>query len=213
MLCNSFAENAKRLLFWVTTCIQDKHIWALADTGSCRNLMSENFYKLLPVPSKIFPPGHTIVVAGDGKVLDLLGWALFNFEIGGKNLYHEVGIVRDLPVDFLLGRELRKPHGCSLQYSNLGRNVFELGNLKCFICESNYEILKKRAPHLLNTNFVRQPLRKFNTLINVTSEMQTLPAREDPETVKHREKLEKVLLELKGSEMAISQKRISRHET
>ena len=71
--------------------------------------MSEKFWKTLPVPAKIQPPGSTVVVAGDGKILDLVGWAILNFEIAGHTVYHEVGIVKDLPLEFLVGGELMKP--------------------------------------------------------------------------------------------------------
>ena len=66
---------------------------------------------------KMSPPGSTVVVAGDGKVLELLGYVILNFSIASQTVYHGVGIVKDLPVEFLIGGELMKPHGCTLQYS------------------------------------------------------------------------------------------------
>ena len=50
MLMTNVKQSAKRLLFWVITSIQNRNLWALADTGSCRNLMSEKFWKALPIP-------------------------------------------------------------------------------------------------------------------------------------------------------------------
>ena len=137
ILCANVKSSAKRLLFWVVTSIQNKNLWALADTGSCRNLINEKFWKNLPIPLKMSPPGSTVVVAGDGKVLDLLGWVILNFSIAGQTVYHEVGIGKDLPVEFLIGGELMKPHGCTLQYSTAGRNVFHLGNNVCETCFEN----------------------------------------------------------------------------
>ena len=49
------------------------------------------------------PPGPTVVVAGDGKILDLLGWVILKFEINGQILYHEVGVVNHLPLEFMIG--------------------------------------------------------------------------------------------------------------
>ena len=130
-------QSAKRLLFWVITSIQNRNLWALADTGSCRNLMSEKFWKALPIPVILTPPGSTVVVAGDGKILDLLGWTIINFEIAGQTVYHEIGVVKDLPVEFLIGGELMKPHSCSLQYVTSGCNTFHLGSLTCPISPEN----------------------------------------------------------------------------
>ena len=111
----------------MTATVQDRDVLTLADTGSCRNLMSESFWKSLPVQGILAPPGSTVVVAGDGKNLDLLGWLLVKFTIGGRPLYHEVGIVHDLPLDFLLGGEFMVPHTCNLQYSPDALNTFTLG--------------------------------------------------------------------------------------
>ena len=103
-------EPAKKLLFWVKGSVQNKNLWVLADTGSSRNLMSEKFWKQLPIPPKLSPSGSTVVVAGDGKILDLLGWIILNFDIAGQTVYHEVGVVKDLPLEFLMGGEVMKSH-------------------------------------------------------------------------------------------------------
>ena len=73
----------KDCFFLVITSIQNRNLWALADTGSCRNLMSENFWKALPIPVTLTPPGTNVVVAGDRKILDHLGSTILNFEIAG----------------------------------------------------------------------------------------------------------------------------------
>ena len=65
--------SSKRAMFWFVLIMQDKSLWGLADTGSCRNLMSEKFYNSLPLKVDLKPPGSTVVVARNGKSLDLLG--------------------------------------------------------------------------------------------------------------------------------------------
>ena len=85
--------------------------------------MSEKFWKALPIPVTLTPPGSTVVVAGDGIILDLLGWTILNFEIAGQTVYHEIGVVKDLPVEFLIGGELMKPHACTYNM---------LPQVKCF---------------------------------------------------------------------------------
>jgi len=149
ILCANVKNSSKRLLFWVIVSLQDKNIWALADTGSCRNLVNEKFFRTLPIQATILPPGSTVVIAGDGKILDLIGWLILNFEVAGTTVYHEIGIVKDLPVDLLLGGELMKPHGCMLQYVTSGRNVFKLGNKTCATCKENYELIRTKDSKLL----------------------------------------------------------------
>ena len=73
----------------------------------------------------MFPPGSVQVIAGDGNALDLLGWVILKLEICNDVVYHEVGVVKDLPVSILLGGELMRPHCCSLQYTATGRNNFQ----------------------------------------------------------------------------------------
>ena len=158
ILTNS-EPSCKRSLFWVTASVQDKNVWTLADTGSCRNLMSNAFWESLPIHDVLTPPGSTVVVAGDGKTLDLLGWATIRFEIAGRALYHEVGIVRDLPLDFLLGGEFMRPHQCNLQYSTVGRNTFTLGDVPCSKCVRNHQILRTYNSPLLHA-YKKTPLGK-----------------------------------------------------
>ena len=102
------------MLFWSIVHVQKEVLWALADTGSCRNLMSEAFWKSLNINVPLSPPGLTRVLAGDGLRVDLRGWALLVFNIGGHSVCHEVGVVRGLPLDLLVGGEFMAPHRCLL---------------------------------------------------------------------------------------------------
>ena len=116
------------------------------------------------------PPGSTVVVAGDGKILDLQGWTVLNFEIAGQTLYHEVGVVKDLPLEFLIGGELMKPHACTLQYATTGRNIFHLGTNSCIICIENYKFLQTNDRRLLSTPWERHVLGKIKPLVAVCTE-------------------------------------------
>ena len=40
LLCVGTGEHPKRSLFWTTVNIQNKCVWALADSESCRNLIA-----------------------------------------------------------------------------------------------------------------------------------------------------------------------------
>ena len=191
MLCSHI--STKRLLFWVAAAIQDRNLWVLADTGSCRNLLSEKFFESLPISPRLAAPGATVVVAGDGKELDLLGWATVNFEIAGKMVYHEFGVVKDLPVDFLLGGEFMKPHACTLQYATTGRNRFQIGIDFCSSCNLNLVTIKTHQPELIKPISPKKPLGKLRTLVTISSNFETVSAREDPLVAARRVKMEKVV--------------------
>ena len=102
------------MLFWTVGHVQKEGIWGLADAGSCRNLMSEDFWKSLKLNVPLSPPGLTRVLAGDGLPLNLRGWVLVVFNIGGHYVCHEVGVVKGLPLDFLVGGEFMTAHKCIL---------------------------------------------------------------------------------------------------
>ena len=53
----------------------------------------------------MFPLGNVTVIAGDGESLDLLAWSVLILEGAHETIYHEVGVVRVLPSDLLLGGE------------------------------------------------------------------------------------------------------------
>ena len=124
LLCIGSDENPRRSLFWTTLNVENRCVWALADTGSCRNLISEKCWLNLPIHPPIQPPGHTKVIAGNSKVLEVLGWVALRLEISTRTIYHECGIVRNLPVEFIVGGEFMKPHACTFQYVPNGRNEF-----------------------------------------------------------------------------------------
>ena len=73
-------------------------------------------------------------MAGDGKILDLLGWTILNFDFAVQTVYNEVEVVKDLPLEFLVGGELMKPHASTLQNATTGRNFFHLGTTACNVC-------------------------------------------------------------------------------
>ncbi len=76
------------MLFWTVVHVQNEALWALADTGSCRNLMSQAFWNSLHLNVPLTPPGLLRVLAGDGLPVDLRGWALVVFTIGGHTVCH-----------------------------------------------------------------------------------------------------------------------------
>ena len=156
------------------TTVQDKTVWGLADTGSCRNLINEDFYQQLPIKGTMFPPGTITVIAGDGNMLDLLGWTVLKMEVGNEVIYHEVGVVKDLPFSVLMGGEMMRPHCCSLQYAASGRNTFNFGVTTCSICKSNLAFLKgENSPQLFKL-FIKKPTIKLQTFALIPANRVTV---------------------------------------
>ena len=46
--------------------------------------------------------------------MDLVGWTILKLEIGNEVVYHEMGVVKELPVPILVGGEMMRPHCSSL---------------------------------------------------------------------------------------------------
>ena len=203
--------SAKRSLFWVNVGLQDRNIWALADSGSCRNLVNSEFYKTLPIKMELFPPGLIAVVAGDGKDLELVGWTIIRLEFGSHSIYHEFGVVPELPVDVLFGGELMKPHSSTLKYSTTGRNTFELGAGVCSICVTNKNYLKNVKSPVISQSFQRGPPVKLSVYGLALMQRISVPSTGYPDAVDReskddvrQNKLRTVLSELGIAELPIS---------
>ena len=83
--------------------LQDRIVWALIDTGASRNLISQRDYEALPQRPTLRPPGSVMFVAGNNQEIPLLGWITLRFTINTRSAYHEFGVVKDLPIDMLIG--------------------------------------------------------------------------------------------------------------
>ena len=81
----------------------------LMGTGIHGFMPQSHELEILPLAVPLTPPGSTVVADGNGKTLHLCGWGIFEFENAGKFLPHEVGVVKDVHVDFLLGRGRATP--------------------------------------------------------------------------------------------------------
>ncbi len=71
------------------------------------------------------------------------------FKIGGHYVCHEVGVVKGLPLDFLVGGEFMAAHKCLLGYGDLGQHSLRLRQKSCENCERNFKVLKEiHDPHV-----------------------------------------------------------------
>ena len=137
--------DPKRLLYWTQVGIQGDSIKTLGDTGSCRNLMSYSMWDKLKIRPTLTPPGSTRIIAGNGEPLGLVGWITLRFTIAGHEVFHEVGIVKGLPVDFIIGGEFFFNHSCLLGFEKNFVTKLWLRSVCCDSCRANYRVMRNIA--------------------------------------------------------------------
>lgn len=70
-------------------------------------------------------------------MLYLRVFAILLTTIGTIVLWHEYGIVLELPIDVIIGGDILIPHKCSLQYTSNQQKKIKLNNRDCSICAIN----------------------------------------------------------------------------
>ena len=103
-------------LFFVLAAVQTRPVWILADSGSVRNLIDESTFNKLPFQPRLREPGDVKVIAGNGEALDLRGFVVLPVSLGNTLLWHEFGVVPELPLEVLIGADVLAAHRCSLLY-------------------------------------------------------------------------------------------------
>ena len=99
-------------LFFILGAVQTLPVWILADSGSVRNLIDESVYNRLPFKPPIRDPGDVRVIGGNGEALDLKGIAVLPVAFGSNLIWHEFGVVPNLPLEVLVGADVLAPHLC-----------------------------------------------------------------------------------------------------
>ena len=94
--------------------------------------------------------------------LDLVGVCTLKLEVSNKVLYHDDTVVKDLPVDFIIGGEIMKAHISQLNYTLSGRNVLNLTSVSCNVCEMNKSLLECISSPLLTRTFGADQLVSSN---------------------------------------------------
>ena len=130
--------NTSRMrLFFVESMVQSTPMWILADSGSSRNLINELAFSRLLFQPPLRPPGDVRVVGGSGEALQIKGFAVLPISFGTTLVWHEFGVVKDLPLEALIGGDVFTPHFCTLQYLKNNRKRLEFGTQTCSECERN----------------------------------------------------------------------------
>ena len=172
---------------------------ALIDTGASRNLISQRDYEAIPQPPTLRPPGTMRVVAGKNPEIPVLGWITPRFNINTRSAYNGFGVVKNLPIDKLIGGEFLRPHECQIMYNASGRDVFGIKDGDCDACVSNKEKMKAEHVPQLQATPKRTPARRRDLTCVV------VPTRLHDEQARRQEKLCKLLAELKIDLISISE--------
>ena len=139
-----------------------------------------------------------MVVAGNNREIRLLGWITIRFTINTRSAYHKFGVVKNLPIDMLIGGEFLRPHECQIMYKASGRDAFEIKDRCCNACVRNKEKMKAEHDPQLQAPPKPTPakLRDLSCVVVPTG----LPDEQE----RRREKLCKVLAELKIDLISVS---------
>ena len=96
--------------------IEYRSVPCMIDTGATANLISEKLVRELHTFQYIDRCQLPVFVGANGKPLDVLGAVVFPFEFSGSFLFHRWYIVRDLPIQLLMGNEMLRLHHASIDY-------------------------------------------------------------------------------------------------
>ena len=75
-----------------------------------------------------------MIVAGNNKEIPLLGWTTLRLTINRRSAYHEFAVLKDLPLDMLIGGEFLRPQEYQIIYKASGRDVFGINEGCCEKC-------------------------------------------------------------------------------
>ena len=135
-VCEGSSPGTPRMaLFFVLGAVQTLPTWILADSGSVRNLIDEAVYRKLPYQPPIRDPGDCRVIGGNGEALDLKGFTVLPITLGTALLWHEFGVVPNLPLEVLIGADILASHQCSLLYLQGNQKRLFFGKENCAGCE------------------------------------------------------------------------------
>ena len=161
-------------LFFVLGAVQTLPVWVLADSGSVRNLIDESVYNRLPFKPPIRDPGDVQVIGGNGEALNLKGFAVLPVSLGTNLIWHEFGIVSNLPLEVLVGADVLAPHLCSLLYLKNNKKRLHFGISVCPRCTQFRG--DPEVGSLKQLRFVdNHPKRKRNRLKISSQFLATLP--------------------------------------
>ena len=103
--------------------------------------MGKIFYIALPLEVPTRPAASMVVDDWNGKSLHLRCWGHSNLRLPEGTVFHEVVVVWDLQIDFLIGGEVMRPHAAILKVANKLINSISFGYAPFYLCRSNEQLL------------------------------------------------------------------------
>ena len=82
--------------------------------GFLPNLISKRDYEALPQLPTLRHPRSLLAVGGNNKEIPLLLWSTVRVRISTRSTSNDFGVVKNLPLDLLLGVEFPPRHECQL---------------------------------------------------------------------------------------------------
>ena len=90
-----------------------------------------------------------MVVAGNNQEIPLVGWITLRFTINTRRAYHVFGVVKNLPIEMLIGGEFLRPHECQIMYKASGLDAFGIKDGSCKECVQNKQKMKEEQDQQL----------------------------------------------------------------
>ena len=140
--------------------------------------MTKKFIASCRISPPIRDPGDCRVIGGNGEALDLRGFAVLPVTLGTTLLWHEFGVVPNLPLEVLIGADILAAHRCSLLYLKNNQKRLIFGQENCAICDrlrNNPEVGSAAQLKFVE----RVPRRRRNRLRIGANFVATLPEATD----------------------------------
>ena len=96
------SRDSRLQLIFVLGAVQTLLVWILADFCSVRNLIDEVVCNRSPYKSPIRDPGDISVIGGNGEAFDLKGFAVLPVSLGSTLIWHEFGVVPNIPLEVFI---------------------------------------------------------------------------------------------------------------
>ena len=134
-MSEEFTTGTPRMqFFFVLGAVEKLPVRIIADSGSVRNLIDESVFNRLLFKPPIKDPGDVRVIGGNGDALDPKGFAVLPVSLGLNLIWHEFGVVSNLPLEVLVGADVLAPHLCSLLYLKHNKKRLQFGVQVCPRC-------------------------------------------------------------------------------
>ena len=99
------------------------------------------------------------MIGGNGEALDLKGFAVLPVALGSNLIWHEFGVVHNLPLEVLVGADVLAPNLCSLLYLKNNKTRLQFGIQVCPRClqyRTDPEVGSQKLLRFVDRSFKRK---------------------------------------------------------